>query len=88
MIRHLEEAALEVRFPSERFPHIWLFLPLGGWRGHQLALVEAASGYPMDLADAVEMGTHSVIPGWGQVQAEITYTVIRYDSAIGVKSTC
>lgn len=69
------DATLEVSFPTKVFPHVWLFLPLGGWRGLTTALVEVASGYPTDLAEAVRMGTDSTLVARGRVEAELTYTI-------------
>lgn len=68
---------LEVQFPVDIFPHLWLFLPLGGWRGHYLAVIEPSSGYPTDLADAVHMGTHKVLGARQRIQAWMRYTVFQ-----------
>jgi len=43
-------------FPREVFPHLWLFRALGGWRGLYTLILEAAAGYPNDLALAKERG--------------------------------
>jgi len=44
-------------FPKDVFRCIWLWLVFGGWRAHYCLAVEAWTGYPMKLDDAVKNGT-------------------------------
>lgn len=48
-------------FPKEVFNTIWLWLVYGGWRGVYCAAVEAWTGYPAKLNEAVERGRHSAL---------------------------
>jgi galactose mutarotase-like enzyme len=66
--------ALKVEFPLEVFPHMWLFMPLGGWRDHYVAVIEPSSGYPTDLAYAVKNGTSSNLQGNSSISAVIKFT--------------
>lgn len=51
-------------FPKDVFKSIWLWLVYGGWRGTYTAAVEAWTGYPAKLSDAVEHGKYSILnPG-------------------------
>jgi hypothetical protein len=51
-------------FPKEVFKSIWLWLVYGGWRSTYLAAVEAWTGYPAKLSDAVDHGKYSILnPG-------------------------
>ncbi|MEB3100946.1 aldose epimerase family protein [Ferviditalea candida] len=67
--------SLQVDFPLDVFPHMWLFMPLGGWKAHYVAVIEPSSGYPTDLADAVKAGTHSVLKKKSCISATVTYSV-------------
>jgi len=46
-------------FPHEIFRCAWLWLVYGGWRGIYTAAVEAWTGYPAKLSDAVAGGKYS-----------------------------
>jgi len=46
-------------FPKEVFSSVWLWLVYGGWRGIYTAAVEAWTGYPAKLSDAVANGRYS-----------------------------
>jgi len=46
-------------FPKEIFGNIWLWLVYGGWRSMYVAAVEAWTGYPAKLSDAVKAGRYS-----------------------------
>jgi hypothetical protein len=48
-------------FPKEVFNTIWLWLVYGGWRDVYCAAVEAWTGYPAKLNEAVERGTCSTL---------------------------
>ena len=43
-------------FPVDVFPHSWLWLVYGGWRGLYCAGIEAWTGYPPTLEHAVAQG--------------------------------
>lgn len=48
-------------FPTSIFKAIWLWLVYGGWRGLYCAAVEAWTGYPSALDQAVKAGEYSVL---------------------------
>jgi len=54
---HAAGAAIRFRFPLDTFPYCWLFLAYGGWRGHQVAVLEPCTTYPKDLKVAADHGT-------------------------------
>jgi hypothetical protein len=43
-------------FDKVIFPHLWLFRSIGGWRGLYTLILEASTGYPNDLSEAIESG--------------------------------
>jgi hypothetical protein len=71
--------ALQVQFPRGIFPHMWLFMPLGGWRDHYVAVIEPSSTYPCDLNEAIKQGSCSVLRGHSNAKAMITFTVMSTD---------
>lgn len=57
-------------FPREVFACAWLWLVYGGWRGIYTAAVEAWTGYPAKLSEAVAGGRHSTLPGGASLECE------------------
>jgi hypothetical protein len=69
-----------LRFPQQVFPHVWLFRPLGGWRGLYTLIFEASTGYPFDLDVARRDGTCARLEANSRLEAEvlaIAYTGMR-----------
>jgi hypothetical protein len=51
-------------FPLETCPYLWMWLVYGGWRGYYHAVIEPWTGYPVNLAQAVQEGRHrQLAPG-------------------------
>ncbi len=57
-------------FPKEFFKSVWLWLVYGGWRGLYCAAVEAWTGYPAKLDEAVRAGVHSSLKAGESLQCE------------------
>ncbi|MDP3983836.1 MAG: hypothetical protein Q8Q52_02365, partial [Acidimicrobiia bacterium] len=57
-------ARLRIEYPQEIFPYCWLFITYGGWRDHNVVVLEPCTNHPKDLATAVARGTSAVLaPG-------------------------
>jgi hypothetical protein len=65
-------------FPLDVFPYSWLWLVYGGWRGLYCAGVEAWTGYPPKLEDAVAQGRFCQLKGAESLEAQ-TKIVIYTD---------
>jgi hypothetical protein len=57
-------------FPKEIFSVAWLWLVYGGWRGIYTAAVEAWTGYPAKLSEAVEKGKYSKLEAGDFLECE------------------
>ena len=78
---HLDHATgggFGMAFDQELFNTIWLFATHGGWRGLHTVIPEAATGYPGDLAEAVEKGRCARLAA-GQVIETETAVVVFTD---------
>ncbi len=58
-------------FPKQVFPHVWLFRPLGGWRGLYTLILEASTGYPYDLDVARQQGTCGHLAPGAVLEADV-----------------
>ena len=66
--KHKEGVALI--FPKDIFSCAWLWLVYGGWRGIYTAAVEAWTGYPAKLSDAVANGKYLQLLAGKNLQCE------------------
>lgn len=64
-----------IAFPTDVFPHLWLFRAFGGWRGLYTLIVEISTGYPHRLAVAQEQNHCGHLEPGETVEAEITAVV-------------
>ena len=64
-IVHEEEGwALRLEFPPEVFPAVQVFASYGGWRGHEVLVLEPTTSWPVSLAGAAARGrTRRLAPG-------------------------
>ena len=51
-------------YPTDVFPFCWIFMTYGGWRDHNVVVLEPCTNYPKDLSEAISRGTSAVLqPG-------------------------
>ncbi len=71
-----------VVFPTQVFPHLWMFRAIGGWRGLNTLILEVSNGYPSDLAKAIQGGHCGVVAPGDAVRAEVL--AVAYTGISGV----
>jgi hypothetical protein len=71
-----------LNFPTQVFPHVWLFRTYGGWRGLHTLILEASTGYPYDLDVARQNGTCAHLEAGETLRAEVL--AIAYAGVQGV----
>jgi len=69
-------------FPLEVFSVVWLWLVYGGWRSLYTAAVEAWTGYPARLSEAVDWGRYSQLSPGRSLECETMLLV--YEGVKGV----
>ena len=57
-------------FPKNIFSVIWLWLVYGGWRGMYTACVEAWSGYPAKLTEAIKEGRFTKLQAGQSIECD------------------
>ena len=70
-------SGIGLAFDPNVFRSCWLFASYGGWRDHEVVVLEPCTGYPMSVKSGVTAGTHQVIPAQGTVQT--TLAAVVYD---------
>ena len=70
-------------FPTGVLSHLWLFRAIGGWRGLNTLIVEASTGYPCDLREAIRGGHFGKIAPGETIRAEVL--AVAYSGVTGVE---
>ena len=69
-------------FDTAVFPSCWLFASHGGWRGHQVAVLEPCTGYPLNFAAMRAAGRARVLAGGGELRTAVKFVVQEGISAV------
>lgn len=67
-VRRPDGSGLRLRFDLGVWPHCWLFMDFGGWRGLYTVVVEPCTNWPKDLAAAAAAGHCAVLPPGGSLE--------------------
>ncbi|MBI5631782.1 MAG: hypothetical protein HY921_12965 [Elusimicrobia bacterium] len=70
-IRRPDGAGLRMSFDPKAFPHCWLFMDFGGWRGHYTAVLEPCTNWPKDLSQAAAAGRCACLPPGGTFETAV-----------------
>lgn len=77
------ELACAIVFDREVFPHCWLFASYGGWRGHQVAVLEPCTGYPLNFDAMRTAGRHRVLDPGETLATEVLFAVQQGLTSVG-----
>lgn len=69
------KVGLGLVFPADVFPYVWLFASYGGWRGLYVAILEASTGCPKDLAVARASGRCGRLEAGATLEVEVQAVV-------------
>ena len=64
-------------FDTGVFPHLWLFRSIGGWRGLYTLILEASTGYPNDLSEAISSGNCAFLESGQTVETSVKAIAYR-----------
>lgn len=64
-----------LRFDQKIFGSCWLFASYGGWRNHQVAVLEPCTGYPLNFEQMVAAGRDRVLAPGESLSTEVLFSV-------------
>ena len=70
-LRRPDGAALRMKFDLKVFPHCWVFMDFGGWRGLYTVVIEPCTNWPKDLAQAAAEGRCASLPPGGVLETAV-----------------
>jgi galactose mutarotase-like enzyme len=66
---------VRIRYSDEVFPFCWIFMTYGGWRDHNVVVLEPCTNYPKDLDSAIAEGTHATLTPGIAKEFDVTFSV-------------
>jgi hypothetical protein len=66
---------LRIDYPTDVFPYCWIFMTYGGWREHNVVVLEPCTNYPKDLELAISNGTAAILDRARIKEFEVTVSV-------------
>ncbi len=70
-------------FDQKVFPSCWLFASYGGWRGHNVAVLEPCTGYPVDFAAMRAADRHRSLAPGGTLETRVLFAVQEGVGSVG-----
>jgi galactose mutarotase-like enzyme len=75
-----------IAFDTAVFPHAWLWLVYGGWRGHHHVALEPWTSHPMELEAAMEAGRARLLLPGEALETEVAVAVYGgLDAVMGIE---
>jgi len=71
------------RFDSAVFPCCWLFATYGGWRNHNVAVIEPCTGYPLNFEAMQAAGRHQTLAPGESLSTDILFSVQEKLRSVG-----
>lgn len=67
--------ACGLQFDSRIFPCCWLFATYGGWRNHNVAVLEPCTGYPLNFETMKAAGWHRTLAPGEALETDVRFLV-------------
>ncbi|HLG19527.1 MAG TPA: DUF5107 domain-containing protein [Bdellovibrionota bacterium] len=67
--------SVRIRFPIDVLPYCWVFMTYGGWRGHQVVVLEPCTTYPKDLNEAIRRRSTPFLEPGGVRKFDVRFDV-------------
>lgn len=70
-VTYPDGSGIGLAFDAQVFRSCWTFASYGGWRAHEVLILEPCTGYPISVTDGVAAGTHQVLPAGEVLETEL-----------------
>lgn len=83
-VTYADGSGIGLAFDAEVFRSCWTFASFGGWRAHEVLILEPCTGYPISVAEGVADGSHQILPAGAVIETELA--MVAYDGMGEVQS--
>ncbi len=77
-VTYADGSGIGLVFDKSVFRSCWTFASYGGWRAHEVLVLEPCTGYPVSVSDGLSAGTHQVLPAGGALETELV--MVAYEA--------
>lgn len=81
-VTYADGCGIGMAFDTAVFRSCWTFASYGGWRAHQVLVLEPCTGHPISVNEGVAAGTHRILPVGEVIDTELT--VVAYEGMADV----
>lgn len=75
-VRYPDGSGVSLGFDVDVFPACWTFASYGGWRAHEVVVLEPATGFPLSVQAGTVDRTHQVLRSGQVFEAVMTFQAI------------
>ena len=83
-VTYADGSGVGLAFDPEVFRSCWTFASFGGWRAHEVLILEPCTGYPIGVAEGVAERTHQILPAGAVMETELR--LVAYDGVAEVSA--
>jgi galactose mutarotase-like enzyme len=84
-VTYADGSGIGLAFDPAVFRSCWTFASYGGWRSHEVLILEPCTGYPISVTEGVAQGTHQTLPAGGQLETEMVRVAYEgFDEVSGI----
>jgi galactose mutarotase-like enzyme len=81
-VTYADGSGIGLAFDDQVFRSCWTFASYGGWRAHEVLVLEPCTGYPVSVNDGIAADTHQVLPAGGALETELV--MVAYEAMADV----
>lgn len=70
-VTYADGSGLALAFDTEVFGSCWTFASYGGWRAHEVLILEPCTGYPVSVLEGINAGTHQILPSGAAIETDL-----------------
>lgn len=75
-VRYPDGSGVCLSFDLDIFPTCWIFASYGGWRAHEVVVLEPSTGFPSSLEAGIANHTHKVLRSGQTIDAAMTLRAV------------
>ncbi|MDR1824849.1 MAG: hypothetical protein LBR27_05905 [Bifidobacteriaceae bacterium] len=83
-LTHTDGSGVALIYDPKVFPSCWVFASYGGWRDHEVVILEPCTGHPISVIEGVAHATHRVLAPSEVISTRVALAV--YDGISSVSS--
>jgi hypothetical protein len=76
-VSYPDGSGLGLAFDPDVFRSCWTFASYGGWRGHEVVILEPCTGHPVSVGAGIAAGTHQTLAPSATIETALTMVAFQ-----------